>query len=69
MLERTQTIDYETMFSKSKKDNPAMVSAGERPLMKALKEEHAEEMRNEENRFMALTKDEQDKRMLNDNMQ
>lgn len=53
-------VDYESMFTKQKKDtNPK-----ERPLMKALKEEHAEDLLKEEKKFDILPEEEQNKLIL-----
>ena len=61
MLNDVATIDYDKMFNKSKKDIQQ-----ERPLMKALKEEQAQELLAEEKKFEALTEDEQNQLILSD---
>lgn len=52
MLEQVQKIDYETMFTKTKKDGPIL---DERPVMKAIKNEMAADQLNQETKFAALT--------------
>jgi hypothetical protein len=58
-LDVVSDIDYEKMFMKVKKD-----TGKERPLMQALKTEHAQEMMAEESKFNTLTEDEQNKLIL-----
>ncbi len=65
LIEEVEQMDYERMFSKQKKE-----ATKDRPLMKALKEEQAEEMLAAEKKFEVLPEDEQNKMILkemNDN--
>lgn len=61
MLSQVNSIDYDKMFMKQKKD----ATGKDRPMLQALKSEHAAvEMMAEESKFNGLSEEEQNKLIL-----
>jgi len=62
LLDDVASMDYESMFNKQKRE----AGAKERGIMKALKEEHEQDLMIEEKQFENMNDEEKDKQILND---